>query len=78
MEYIVPLVLLGPIVLALWKLGFFDPMMKPEEVNKIFNDLTYLANGNRRLVWNIIADLKAEKGRTPTLSEVVDRLTHGI
>jgi hypothetical protein len=77
MEYIVPLVLIVFIVLALWKLGFFDPVAKPEEVNKIFNDLTYLANGNRTLVWNIIAGLRAEKKRTPTLGEVVDRLVNG-
>jgi hypothetical protein len=47
-----------------------------EEINKIFNDLAFLA-GSRAESWAAIAACNRKYGRIPTLGEVVDYITNG-
>ncbi|MHB1330819.1 MAG: hypothetical protein ACYCY6_02525 [Minisyncoccota bacterium] len=54
-------------------------MFDREKVNEVFYKLQIIAGGSpresRRTVWSTISKLKREKGRTPTLGEVLDSLT---
>ncbi|MBK7905402.1 MAG: hypothetical protein IPJ78_02460 [Gemmatimonadetes bacterium] len=49
--------------------------MSIEDANVLFEKLTLLADGDRAKVWGVISDLKREFNKTPTLGQVVVRLT---
>ena len=49
--------------------------MSREDANVLFEKLTILADGDRARLWGTIKELKREHNKTPTLGEVVIRLT---
>jgi len=49
--------------------------MSREQINTVFEKLSVVAGGDRSAVWRAIAQLTEELGRTPKLSEVIDRIT---